>query len=626
MHKIMKKWKLISEITSTFFFWGKWFFGIYVIHVLNRYIVAGLLGSWNLSMGQITESVQNGILQDLSAVSYQCLAIILGLWLTKRFPIAIRFPLLAFYFTLILMYSLIIWIADAAILYYWGTHINSQALSYLAYPQQLLNSVSISILIVTFIGIILAGFLICKILLRGLNSKSNHLELVTKNIAFQIFFLIALIITARGGLSKVPLTLTDPYRSENEKVNIMGVNAFWNVNYQLFSAPKYPEIAHLIGKDFFNARLNEAYAPKKSPSTDSNENPRLLAPKNLVIIILEGISAQTSFLLGGTHYNGLPKLDSWSQKWGRGHSHCYATGDRTDKGLVSIFSGWPGQPWQGILHEPDRFKKLPHLMDVFSKKGFRTHFFYGGDVNFANMRAYMSGGGTQEIWDKTRLDQNSKTGNWGVHDSDVLSQMYEVLAQQKEPYLASVLTLSSHEPYDVVNIQKNNEIEKYYASVSYVDNSLDAFFKKCFTDHRFDETCFLVISDHGKYLGTEETHYGQREFFRIPFYLLGKSVNYRIPEIKTNCFSQADIYNSIRDWYFEEIDVRAKYSRSIFRKEHPGNAVFHLFEVAGIIQKDRIDWMSTNPKLIEAEKPLNTLDSAILSLESEIISDFFHLR
>jgi phosphoglycerol transferase MdoB-like AlkP superfamily enzyme len=322
----------------------------------------------------------------------------------------------------------------------------------------------------------------------------------------------------------------------------------------------------------------------------------------------------------------LPKLDSWSQKWGRGHSHCYATGDRTDKGLVSIFSGWPGQPWQGILHEPDRFKKLPHLMDVFSKKGFRTHFFYGGDVNFANMKAYMAGGGTQEIWDKTRLDQTSKTGNWGVHDSDVLSQMYEILAQQKEPYLASVLTLSSHEPYDVVNIQKNNEIEKYYASVSYVDNSLDAFFKKCFADNRFDETCFMVVSDHGKYLGTGETHYGQREFFRIPFYLLGKSVNYRIPEIKTNCFSQADIYNSIRDWYFEEIDVRAKYSRSIFRREHPQNAVFHLYEVAGIIQKDKIDWISTNPKLIEAEKPLNKQDSVILSLESEIITDFFQLR
>ena len=70
----------------------------------------------------------------------------------------------------------------------------------------------------------------------------------------------------------------------------------------------------------------------------------------------------------------------------------------------------------------------------------------------------------------------------------------------------------------------------------------------------------------------------------------------------------------------------AKYSRSIFRKEHTGNAIFHLYEVAGIIQKDRIDWISTNPKQIEAEKPLNLKDSAILSLETEIISDFFRLE
>jgi phosphoglycerol transferase MdoB-like AlkP superfamily enzyme len=626
MHKTIKKWKLISEITSTFLFWGKCFFGIYLIHVFYRTIVFGILGSWELSINQIIEAVQNGFQQDLSAVAYQFIALILGFWLTKSLPIAIRFPLFATCFTIILIYSIIIWIADAAILYYWGTHINTQALSYLAYPKQLLNSVSISLIGFLVLGIFLGSFLIFTIILRWLRNIPKSIESLKGITPFSVLLLIVLLVLARGGIGKIPLTLTDPYRSDNEKVNILGVNAFWNVNYQLFSAPKYPEIAHLRGNDFLNIHLNEAYLSKKISLMDSIGNPRRLPPKNLVIILLEGISAQTSVLLGGTHYNGLTKLDSWSQKWGRGHANCYSTGDRTDKGLVSVFSGWPGQPWQGILHEPDRFKNLPHLMDVFSQKGFRTHFFYGGDVNFANMKAYMSGGGTQEIWDKTRLARNSKTGNWGVHDSDVLNQMYEVLAQQKDPYMASVLTLSSHEPYDVVKNQNLNELEKYYASVSYVDNSLDAFLKKCFTDHRFDETCFLVVSDHGKYLGTQETHFGQRDFFRIPFYLIGKSVNYQIPEIKANCFSQADIYNSIMDWYFNEIDTRAKYSRSIFRKEHPGNAIFHLYEVAGIIQKDRIDWISTNPKQIEAEKPLNLKDSAILSLETEIISDFFRLE
>lgn len=626
MHKTIKKWKVISEITSTFLFWGKCFLGIYLIHVIYRCIVSGILGSWNLSINQIIEAVQNGVQQDLSAVAYQFLALVLGFWLSKPLPISIRFPLLATYFTIIVIYSIIIWIADATILYYWGTHINTQALSYLSYPKQLLNSVSVSLAGFSVFVTILGSFLVFKFILKRLKNIPKSFEPVMKISPFSVLLFMVLLVLARGGISKVPLTLTDSYRSDNEKVNILGVNAFWNVNYQLFSAPKYPEITHLAGADFFNSHLNEAYLPKKLFSTDSIENPRPLAPKNVVIIILEGISAQTSFLLGGTHYNGLPKLDSWAQKWGRGHANCYATGDRTDKGLVSIFSGWPGQPWQGILHEPDRFKKLPHLMDAFSQRGFRTHFFYGGDVNFANMKAYMSGGGTQEIWDKTRLKKNSQIGNWGVHDSDVLNQIYEVLAQQKDPYMASVLTLSSHEPYDIVKNQNANEVEKYYASVSYVDNSLDAFFKKCFTDHRFDETCFLVVSDHGKYLGTQETHFGQRDFFRIPFFLIGKSVNYQIPEIKTTCFSQADIYNSIMDWFFKEIDVRAKYSRSIFRKEHPGNAVFHLYEVAGIVQKDRIDWISTNPQQIDAEKPLNRQDSAILSLESEIISDFFHLQ
>ena len=480
MHKTIKKWKLISEITSTFLFWGKCFFGIYLIHVFYRTIVFGILGSWELSINQIIEAVQNGFQQDLSAVAYQFIALILGFWLTKSLPIAIRFPLFATCFTIILIYSIIIWIADAAILYYWGTHINTQALSYLAYPKQLLNSVSISLIGFLVLGIFLGSFLIFTIILRWLRNIPKSIESLKGITPFSVLLLIVLLVLARGGIGKIPLTLTDPYRSDNEKVNILSVNAFWNVNYQLFSAPKYPEIAHLRGNDFLNIHLNEAYLSKKISLMDSIGNPRRLPPKNLVIILLEGISAQTSVLLGGTHYNGLTKLDSWSQKWGRGHANCYSTGDRTDKGLVSVFSGWPGQPWQGILHEPDRFKNLPHLMDVFSQKGFRTHFFYGGDVNFANMKAYMSGGGTQEIWDKTRLARNSKTGNWGVHDSDVLNQMYEVLAQQKDPYMASVLTLSSHEPYDVVKNQNLNELEKYYASVSYVDNSLDAFFKKVF--------------------------------------------------------------------------------------------------------------------------------------------------
>jgi len=256
MHKTIKKWKLISEITSTFLFWGKCFFGIYLIHVFYRTIVFGILGSWELSINQIIEAVQNGFQQDLSAVAYQFIALILGFWLTKSLPIAIRFPLFATFFTIILIYSIIIWIADAAILYYWGTHINTQALSYLAYPKQLWNSVSISLIGFLVLGLFLGSFLIFTIILRWLRNIPKSIESLKGITPFSVLLLILLLVLARGGIGKIPLTLTDPYRSENEKVNILGVNAFWNVNYQLFSAPKYPEIAHLRGNDFLNIHLN----------------------------------------------------------------------------------------------------------------------------------------------------------------------------------------------------------------------------------------------------------------------------------------------------------------------------------------------------------------------------------
>lgn len=316
MHKTIKKWKVISEITSTFLFWGKYFFGVYIIHVIYRFTVAGILGSWNLSINQIIEAVQNGVQQDLSAVAYQFLALILGFWLSKRLPIAIRPHLLAAYVTIILMYSIIIWIADAAILYYWGTHINTQALSYLSYPNQLLNSVSLFLIGLSVFGFILGSILIFNFISNRLKNITESFEQVMRITPFSLMLFMVLLLLARGGVSKVPLTLTDSYHSENEKVNILGLNAFWNVNYQLFSAPKYPELDHLMGKDFFNSRLNEAYVPKKSLSTDLSDKQSHLAPKNLVIIILEGISAQTSFLLGGTHFNGLPKLDSWSKNGG----------------------------------------------------------------------------------------------------------------------------------------------------------------------------------------------------------------------------------------------------------------------------------------------------------------------
>jgi hypothetical protein len=86
------------------------------------------------------------------------------------------------------------------------------------------------------------------------------------------------------------------------------------------------------------------------------------------------------------------------------------------------------------------------------------------------------------------------------------------------------------------------------------------------------------------------------------------------------------MYNSILDLFFDQRDTRAPYSRSIFRNNHPNNAFFNMVQVGGLISKESINWLSTDKMSITSEMPLNEWDSAILSLESEIITDFFNFK
>lgn len=623
MRNMQKKWRELFANSATFFFLGKLFFVLLLVHLSYRLLGVSLWIESKEDFSFIEASI-NGFRQDISAVSYQLLIVLLVFLGTSLIRFSGRFWLAGLLLTIATIYSVLIWISDAAILFYWGSHLNSQALAYLSYPAQLFNSVSGilvfgSLLLITALGVIGVRFFKRAVESRIYLFESGNYRKIVSAAAW----LVLLLILARGGLGKIPLSISQPQKSSSETTNKMAVNAFWNANYWLFSAPQYPEIEHLRSKQYYQSQYVQQYQAISGDTSSSLSG--TYRPKNLVIIVMEGVSAQTSKLLGGTHYNGLPLLDSWAQTWGRWSPHCYATGDRTDKGLASIFSGWPGQPWQGILHEPARFKYLPHLADAMAKNRCRSSFYYGGDADFANMRAYMSGGGVLEIFSQKEMKIKEKPGNWGYHDSDVLQYAYRNLSKEKGPYCASILTLSSHEPYDIAR-SGATELEKYYQSVAYVDRSIDAFLRACFANAQFDETCFLIISDHGKYLQSPSTHFGQREFFRIPFVLLGKGIQQVVPSLEDRCFSQADSYNSVLDLFYGERDPRAPYSRSIFRNNHPNNAFFNMVQVGGLISKESINWLSTDKMSITSEMPLNQWDSAILSLESEIIADFFNLK
>ena len=50
-------------------------------------------------------------------------------------------------------------------------------------------------------------------------------------------------------------------------------------------------------------------------------------------------------------------------------SNCYSSGDRTDKGVSAIFSGYPALPKGSIVNYPEKTAKLQGLGNILSEMG-----------------------------------------------------------------------------------------------------------------------------------------------------------------------------------------------------------------------------------------------------------------
>lgn len=77
---------------------------------------------------------------------------------------------------------------------------------------------------------------------------------------------------------------------------------------------------------------------------------------------------------------------------------------------------------------------------------------YGGDLNFTNQASFMYSTGWEElIWQKD-MQLDAPTSKWGYADDvvvDLFGDEVEALGREEQPFLAGLLTLSSHEPFEV---------------------------------------------------------------------------------------------------------------------------------------------------------------------------------
>ncbi len=489
-----------------------------------------------LGLLEISKIFIYGLKLDISLTGYLLFFVSIILSVTFWMKGKILAKLLT-YFTLPLLFFFIFiaWV-DVELYKNWGFRIDSTIMLYLKTPKESLASTkvwfTILLLTLTFATI----WLSIKGYRRYIEPKWAKAE-KAKWYAFPVFIFVAaiMIIPIRGGVGIAPINVGTVFFSKKPYANHAAINVQWNFLKSL-TEMNINKVPRLVDPEKSQKLVKQLLYKKNTLQT------QLVTPskQNVIIIILESFTSNVIEPLGGTP-GATPGFNKWSQK-GILFDHAFATGDRSDKGIVAILSGYPAQPTSSIIKYTTKTEKLPHISKVLKSQGYSSAFYYGGEINFANMNSYFVSGGYEEritLSDFPKKDLNSK---WGAHDHIVFSRLLNDIEKSDTPFFKVMFTLSSHDPFDVPHKSQFDGLDwssRYLNSIHYTDRCLNDFLTKAQSTEWWKNTWIILVADHG-IMYPVSTLNNAPEKFKIPMLWLGGAITVS-DTVVSSTLSQTDI-------------------------------------------------------------------------------------
>jgi phosphoglycerol transferase MdoB-like AlkP superfamily enzyme len=478
----------------------------------------------NSGVFEILQAFYKGILLDLSLSGYLLVpTILISLFVKPTYFKKIQLWYCYIAGALILIINQI----DAFLFAEWGTRINYLALVYAQHPAEAMASVSFGMYTLALI-VLISAFLILHFSIFffkkifPLNLKVVPSQLTSSLVIIPLLGIAFIFI--RGSLDKVPVNQSVAYYSNNPLLNQTAVNGPWNLIYYLFNSSNKIDESKLnfMSDEEADVLFKSLHKPSEDLKHDfwfeQNSNP------NILFIVMESLSAEAVKSADGA-LDLCPNFDELTEE-GLLFSNMYSSGDRTDKGLVALLSGFPSQPFTSIMTEPAKSKNLPSVLNDFTTSEYASVFLYGGNSAFANMRSYFYTTGFEKVIDQNSLPVQTAKGAWGYHDQDLFASLKMQINATHQPFFFTALTLSSHDPYDfpkeaLKNYQDKEPFSKLKASLRYTDSCLGDFMAWFKQQPAYANCLVVIVADHGHPIGVKDNFYFGLHKFKIPCLLTG---------------------------------------------------------------------------------------------------------
>lgn len=240
------------------------------------------------------------------------------------------------------------------------------------------------------------------------------------------------------------------------------------------------------------------------PALQLEEGATVGSKRNIVILIVESFAAENmSFLNPELPESLTPFLDSLSRE-GLLCTNAFANGRKSIDAVPSILASMPSLITSFAV-TPYATNDLNGLPDILKEMGYYCAFLHGAPNNSMGIRAVSHLCGVDNYYGKTEFGDDSKfDGAWGIWDEYFLPFAANTIGTFKEPFCASIFTLSSHHPfklpkeYEGVFPQGETDLQRV---TPYTDMSLRKFFEQARKSDWYKNTIFVITPDHSTLTG-----------------------------------------------------------------------------------------------------------------------------
>jgi phosphoglycerol transferase MdoB-like AlkP superfamily enzyme len=563
----------------------------------------------NLSINTTLKTFLYGARLDASFSGYLCiLPFLLILFSLFRNPKKIG-NLIKWYSYILLISLTLLLIIDASLYASWGVRLDTTLFTYLNTPEVMLASVAASQMTFGLLFWFVVSFVFMKIFKKII---TKNIEKITKgnwkHAPLFLLLIVFLLVPIRGGLQTIPVNQSNVYFSNQMFANHAALNFVWNFSNALTHKSNgknpYTNFTKEVAKTIINKNKNALIKTNQKTILNTKK-------PNVILIIWESLTAKVVGSLGGEP-EVTENLNNLSKE-GVLFTNFYANGDRTDKGIPAILSGYYPQPSESIMKMPNKTRSLPMLPQKMIDLGYATSFYHGGDLNFGNMNTYLRNAGITDFVDGSDFDKKDWNSKWGAHDHIFMKRFSDDLAkEQKTPFFKIALTLTSHEPYEIpgdYKFGKDTEENKFRSAHAYTDKVIGDFIKNAKKQPWYKNTLIIILADHGHRSPAHKGAFNSPKKFKIPMLWLGGALNQTGIEID-NISSQVDVSYTLLDLLGGD-NTAFKFSKNIFNASKHQYAHYIFNKGFGTLSKNSLflfDYVS--------KKPIETYGSASHKLDS----------